>query len=557
MPTSVARAGRAARPLLLWLLIVLLPLESGLVPSVSGATTTPIPLSLGFSPSALYPVSDGVPVYTVGDTVWAESNYTSAVPLTLGLEGSSSMVAKWDMEPKTLVPVYTFTSSDPDGLWNISLATPAGTVFIPVRFVNLGAHHVDLGPFSYSLSSGELTISSLSTLGDSYDQEVCAAGNGTSAGVRFGLPTAMGESGNVTLTPGTPFRVAATGAVGEPFSFWFELYHSYALDVINSSNVVSEDLMAADSQPVVFSTNATTTTTLTWNAPIHEGRYDMRAYFQNSTSVDIVQESILVLTDSSWVSLTNACVPQPVVSSDIVYADKLTGGRFNWPLTFYVMYRTDGVEGVASFPVMANLSEVKFDFAPWNVTALAVNVLPSNGVLGTSQVGNSLFVLTSQYPNLVYYTLDINGEKDIQGGTAFLSKSYSTVTEQIPLGLLSVRVLSNGNLPTTLDVTGPTGVGVSSDRVGVNQSGSFLLPAGVYTVTGLQANKSQSAQTSVKSGLEDSLTLTFLTKTASDAGGTYATIEIFLIATAAVAAVANVARWLLRSRSLKARLAKA
>jgi hypothetical protein len=237
----------------------------------------------------------------------------------------------------------------------------------------------------------------------------------------------------------------------------------------------------------------------------------------------------------------------------------LTNGQSNWPVTLYLMYQTYGVEAVASYPVAANLSSLKFTFPPWNATSLnvSVNVPPSAGVLQTSQAGTTLFVLASQYPTQVAYTLDIDGENDLVQGTASLVKGYSTVQEQIGLGLLMVHVLSNRDLTTTLNVTAVAGVSFSRGHVGVNQTASFLLPTGAYTVTASQANKSQSAQTTVKDGLEDSLTLAFQTAAGSSAGSSYAIFEIILIVTAVVAAIANVAVRVLHSRSPRARMKNA
>jgi hypothetical protein len=575
MRICAARVRRAAAPLLLiGLLIATLPLRSDslLFSVASGAAAPPVPLlSLGFSPSALYPVADGTPVYTVGDAIWASSgyNYSVLLSVTSPRAGSSataagSIVAETLLGQNTVTALYTFTANDADGVWNVTLTTTQGVVVavIPVHFVNLAAHPVSLGPLAYSLDAGTLSISTTADLGDSYDQEVCAAGNATRAGVSLSLPTAMDEVGNITLTPGTPLGVAAIGNVTEPFSFWIELYHPYALDIMNTSNLEAENLLAADSQPLAFDKSGTANATLAWNMPVLEGQYEMRAYFRNSTSLDVVDSSILILNESSWVSLTDDCAPQAVKSSDISYSASLTNGESNWPATFYLMYQTFGVEGVASYPVRANLSSVDFTFPPWREPSLNVDVngSASTGVLETSQEGSTLFVLSSQYPAKVAYTLDVNGENDLANGTVILVKSHSTLTEPVSLALLTVQVLSNRNLPTILDVTGPPGVNISSSAVGVNKTASFFLPTGTYTVTGLQANESQSAHTSVKAGLADSLTLTFKTVVAIPASekSSYVTFEIILVATAVVAAVMMVAvrvLRVLRSRSLKARVA--
>jgi hypothetical protein len=559
--TCADKARRASPLLLISLLLALLP-QSSLVSGAFGASLS-VPLSLGFSPSSLYPVADGTPVYTAGDTLWALSgyNYSVSVSLTSPTLGSSTDVAVATtlvaLSPDAVTALYNFTASDTDGVWNLTLDTPQGPVVVPFHFVNLAAHPVSLSPLAYSLDRGDLVISTKASLGDSYDQEVCATGKAASSRVTLTLPTAMDETGHLALTPGTTVGVAATGHVGEPFSFWFELYHSYALNIVNTNNLVTYNLMAADSQPVAFSTNGTATTTLSWDLPLHAGQYQVRAYYQNSTSLEVLQTSILILNDSSWVPLTTACPPQAVSSSEISYSANLTNGLSDWPSDFYVMYQTFGVEAVSAYPVQANLSSVNFAFPPWNLNPLTVNatVAPSAGILQTSQAGSFLFVLASRYPAQVDYTLDVKGEKDLAQGTATVVKSYSSLTENVSVALLTVHVISDKDSATNLDVTSPAGLNFSSSHVGVNQSAAFLLPTGVYTVTGLQANKSRSDQVLVQDGLSDSLTLTFIAPSSPSTGGPYETLAIILIAAAAVAATANVAYWLLRSRSLRGRMA--
>ena len=160
MHTCVDKARRASPLLLVWLLIALLP-QSGLVPEASGAAVTPTPilLSLGFSPSSLYPVADGTPVYTVGDTIWALSgyNYSVLLSVTSAIAGSSAtgqVVARTILTRDAVTAVYNFTGSDTDGVWNFTLTTLQGPAVIPVHFVNQAAHPISLGPFAYSLDRG-------------------------------------------------------------------------------------------------------------------------------------------------------------------------------------------------------------------------------------------------------------------------------------------------------------------------------------------------------------------------------------------------------------------
>lgn len=560
MRTYADRLSRAAWLLPVGLLVVAM-LPSGLASVAFGATTPTVSLSLGSTSSALYPVSEGVPVYTVGDTVWAMSGYNSSVPVSLTSAKASpsaptNVVLTTSLAHGVIVPLYTFGAKDQDGVWNITLTTPQGPEVVPVHFVNPVAHPVSLSPFGYSLSGGSLVISTTANLGDSYDQEVCTVGNDTSAGWTLALPPDIGvDGGNLTLTPGNPVGLSVAGDTIAPFSYWFELYHSYALDVMNTNNLASENVMAAASQPVAFSKNGTATTTVAWNVPVHPGRYEMRTYFQNSTGLDVVQSSVLVLGDTSWVPLNGACPTQTVQSSNISYSASLTGGLSNWPETLYFMYETFGVDQVVSFPVRANLSTVDFSLLPWNATSLNVNVSPSTGVVQTSEAGSSLFVLASQYPAQVPYTLDVNGEKDVAQGTATVASSYSTVTEPISLAFLSVHVKSNSNLATTLSVAG-AGLTVSGIPVEANKTATFLLPAGSYTVTGDQANQSQSAQAGLTDETADAVTLTFHVAATSSAASPYLTLELVLVLTAVVAIALNVAQRFRRSTTLGERMAK-
>jgi hypothetical protein len=560
--TCAGRAKAAALLSLLALLLSALPLQAGFAAAAPGGATpltasssliSSSSLSLGYGPSSLSPVSNGVPVYTVGDTVWAESGYNYSIPLSVtsaraGASVPARVVAVRLLDSQVITPLYTFTAKDKDGIWNITLGSLRGTVVIPVRFVNLADHPVSLGPLLYSLNGGNISISAQANLGDSYDQEVCAGGNATSAGVSLSLPTDMRNAGNITLTPGNPFDITATGQVNESFTFWVELFHPYSLDAVSANSLVINDLKTAQSQPVAFVSAGATNTTLTWNMPPREGRYDLRAFFQNSTSLEVVQSRVLIMNaTSSWVSLSEACQPQVIQSQNVSYSASLTNGQDNWPRSVYVMYRTFGVESFAAYPVNANLSSVDFVASPWNTTLqdIKVNVSPGAGILQTSQDGSSLFVLASHYPAELNYSVDISGGHNVAQGSLTVNQGYATQTNKLKLAKLTVHILSDQSALSTLEVTGPQGVNITSGLVGSNQT-SFLLPTGSYTVTALQAGNTQSAQVSLTDGLASAVTLNF---------NTFLSLEVILIVTAIMAAGANVLTWILRSRSLSSRLA--
>jgi len=485
--------------------------------------------------------------------MWAESGYNSSIPLSVtsvrANPGPTRVVAVTLLGTHVITPLYTFAPNDVDGVWNVTLGGLKGALVIPVHFVNPSAHQVSLAPLAFSLQGGTMSISTQARLGDSYDQEVCAAGNVTGRGVVLTPPPDMRNEGRVAVTPGGSLSVSALGQVNQSFSFWLQLLHPYSLDEPAANSLLISDLLTAQSPPVTFTAPGTVNTKLTLNMPLREGRYNLRAYFQNSSSLDVVQTRVLVMNDSSWISLSDSCPPESVQSSSISYPASLTNGESTWPRSLFVMYRTFGVEAVSTFPVKANLSGVEFSSLPWNVplSGVTVNVPNSPGVVQTSISGSSLFVLTSRYPLELNYSLDISGGHRVAQGTVTLNQRYASQTSFLKLAKLTVHVLSEQSSPTVLQVTGPQGVSIASGLAGTNQTSSFILPGGSYTIAASQGGNSQSVQVSLTDGLATFVTINF---------NTFMTLEIILIVTAVMGGLANVAVWVLRSRSLSSRLAR-
>ena len=94
-------------------------------------------------------------------------------------------------------------------------------------------------------------------------------------------------------------------------------------------------------------------------------------------------------------------------------------------------------------------------------------------------------------------------------------------------------------------MTGSQDVDITRGPVGSNRTVSFFLPTGSYTVTASQAGESQSAQVDLTDGVAAAVTLNF---------GASVGLETILVVTAAIAVVANVLVWTLRSRSPRLRL---
>ena len=177
------------------------------------------------------------------------------------------------------------------------------------------------------------------------------------------------------------------------------------------------------------------------------------------------------------------------------------------------MYRTFGVEAVNSYPVKANLSSVNFVASPWGKPLQdgKATFSPSSGVLQTSQEGGSLFVLASQYPVQLNYSLGFGGGVDLAQGSVTVDGSYSTQNIEVNSAELNVHVLGDQGSPVTLEVTSSQGANITaSGPVESNQTVSLFLPTGSYTVTALQAGgESESAKVGLTDGLATAVTLNF------------------------------------------------
>jgi hypothetical protein len=185
---------------------------------------------------------------------------------------------------------------------------------------------------------------------------------------------------------------------------------------------------------------------------------------------------------------------------------------------------------------------VNFVASPWNetITDANINVSAQSGVQ-TSQQGSSLFVLAPEYPVTVNYSLDMSGGTGVATGGVEIPAQFTTQSVRVPLARLTVDVVSDVTSPSGLQVRGPNGLDISGALTGSNQTASFFLPAGSYSVSASQAGYSQSSSVTLADGTASSVILNF---------NTFMSLEIILIVTAAIAAIVNVLVWVLRPRGL-------
>jgi hypothetical protein len=490
------------------------------------------------------PVGAGVPVYTAGDSLWASSDYNQSVTVSL-VSASAQPVETETLDPQAIIPLYSFGAGDAPGVWNITVGAPDGKVVVPFHLVNTKGQGVGIESTSYSLQGGNLSISGNASLGFSYAQEVCALSNDSMNRMSFQLPQSLGQ-GNVTISgAGNQFSVATAGTIDSPFAFSFELYYPYAFNAMGTNTLVTSNLRAAESQPILVNSSATSSASLQWNFPTRDGRYEMKSFFQSATGL-VASEGRILMVNGSWASL-DSCTNDSLASQNFALEDSVVNGPNHWPKSIYLMYRVFGVEGVSSAPVSAGLSGVSFLASTWRVPLqdVKVEVAPDPRILQVSEQANSVYVLASQYPFALNFSVAIGGSQAASGSMT-IESPYTLTNSSVNVGRLTVLVLGDGGAEAVVQVFGTTGGNITR-LVNGSQSSSFYLPAGSYRVAASDGFNSLSTTVALTDGSDSTVKLDI---------GTFQSLEVALTLTAVVGVASYLVYRAVGPRNPKSSLAK-
>lgn len=487
------------------------------------AVSTPqsISFDMGYGPSDMSPVSDGIPVYTYGDSLWVMSTYDTAVNISLVPANGSPEGAR-TLQPQDVVALHSFSSGDQPGVWNITVGAPTGDVVVPFHLVETAGQGVAIDSMSYSLQGGTLLISGSVRSGFAYDQEVSALANSSVDAISFRIPSDLG-AGNVTVSgKGGSILVATTGSLVSPFTFSFELFHQYSFSAMGTSILLTKSLEAAASQPFLVNSTSQVATPLDWNFHARDGRYVAKALFESQTSL-VGAEGGIVMVNGSWSPLDPSATV-PLTSQNFTLKDGLAGGPASWPRTVYLMYRILGVEGVTSVPVQAGLSGVALLAGSWGVPLedASIRTAPNPSITQVSQQGNVVYLLGSQYPVKLNFSVSIGGGR-AQSGSQTIESPYALTSDSVSAGRLTVKVAGYGAGASVL-VSGGDGTSITRTVSGGNGS-VFYVPPGSYNVAATGTFDSVSTTVTVADGSASSVLLDI---------GTFHIAEMALVVTASL-----------------------
>ncbi|MCS4539215.1 MAG: carboxypeptidase-like regulatory domain-containing protein [Thaumarchaeota archaeon] len=502
------------------LLVILLSAFSAAIQA--HGSPQPFPLELGYGLTTLTPVSSGIPVYTVRDTLWALSKFNETVSIVLVPPNSGATEGRI-LETGMPVPVHKFSPSDNEGTWSLRLFFNNQQKFmIPVHFIKGDDHRPMLSSYRYYLQDeGVITRFDITSV-DVYDEEACLTTKQTEDLAVIHLPQSIGV-GDIGIRKMENNLILSTNAsFNSPLTFWLELYHPFSFNINSTTEFISRNMRTATSTPILISSRGESNASLDWEMPPRVGRYEARAFFQSSSGLYVVQVRILVPDQESWLSM-DSCQLTRVNSSSISFLTSLRGNPSTWPTRLYLMYRVFGVESTSLVSLNLKLSKITLVAEPWQVP------------------------VDDLYPMHLNFSVAI-GSHFVGAGVVDFSMPYTVKRASLSVGKLSVHILnqetpSAGVVVKVSDSYNETILKATN----TNAYATFFVPAGTYNVTASLEGQSRTVQVTVSDGSETDLNIELPTTTPALPEAP-ASLQGILVVTGAIGVVVNVFVWVVRPR---------
>jgi|GEM_PF-2509602 hypothetical protein len=566
------------------------PIRTGSLASQSDQPLSSV--SIGFSPSTLEPIIDGVPVYSIFDNLWVFQN--SNVPLFLQVFSPSSQ----DSFPanKSVVSVYIpsgvaqivykFSTFDFEGTWLLNAtfeASPPISYIIPLIFVNPDLHPISGSLASYSLFKDELLSTFAVNSGEFNNLEGCILPMFPAENMALiPLPSSLG-SGSIELTDlnldSNNATVVLSGSASNPFDFWFELKTSYSYSSAfpNSTGITTRVQTVARSDTIAFSTSSNAqqifSTKIAGINPMRPGRYWIDGFFSSSLGTQFEEVRVSIVSSSEMISLGSECEALGSFSSSIFSTTfSLSKPTSQWPFSLLIMAQDRGVETLNFLPINLGLAKINLLSSPWGITPpdISIEIPQGNGstqssspqclgqnlnLLYSSIYNGTIYLIASHYPVTVEYCLSFGG-KLISNESTTLDSPYTAVEQNITLGKISAEVTDNGKPVSGAEVI------VLNQRLDANESKAtdssggavFYVPTGTYKVIAFLGSSNISKSFEIASGANEIAQFSFTTSGPSSSPAIDP--DFYLIALAVVGVLLNLWAWIFRPRLALRRLTR-
>ena len=502
--------GKAAAPLLLILLTMFFVDLGWTQAQVAPQQLDISEVMVGLSPSTLAPASQGLPVYTVGDELWAASQLGSSLRISLS---SPSFSSSNTLDPGAVALLHTFRGADVGGNWSLRLSSSNASRTIAVQFVKQNQSLVPLLTGHGFSNRGDLLLNYTLHAGSSYDIQACVLGEEMPDTVQIPIPPAIGTGQLLLRRASVNATVALQGQLSGASTFWFELRHLYSFTVLNSSGLVERDVKVATSATLLLSQtgNPTRNASITADAPMRTGRFSLRAFFRGSSGYSVYETSVLITDSAGWVWLRGCTSTMDIVSSAFSFDLPLGASTTEWPRTVYTMYRSSGVEGLSQEPVSVAPAVINVVAVPWHekMAAARIVVAPGSAIQELKVVNGTLYLTANHYPLPLNISLAI-GNEVFETQTLQVMQPYSIQELDVRAGRLDLVARLNGSpalgaVVEVFDQKNDT-VTMTADSGG---STSFLLPPGSYRLTANLGNETREARFAIQYAQDLPLSIEF------------------------------------------------
>ncbi len=554
----------------------------------------PLGLSLGYGLSTLSPVENGIPIYSVNDTLWVQSsnldvtlsllrapvdgscipngtsftetatfntNYTTTtttgIPIITICPYRSTAAGPLQFTPQTAAMLYQFNSSDPEGTWILNVSSPEISYEIQVSFVNPSNHVLSPPNFNYILQNSQLLMNFALPSADAYNIEGCTSSTPALNNFSIPIPQNLG-SGNLQLsnTGGGALQILVPGSISSAFNFWFEFHFPYSYGAPNGGGIVTRDLISAKSSAELLNPGTKNLNASLVNLAFQRpGRVSVFAFFDSAKGLSLEQTRVLVLDNSTWFWLSGSCQTLGQITPGQVFTStsNLNAPISQWPTTFIAMSDSDGIETDMILPLELGLSKATFIAAPWNVNPSDISIrgLQTPFVNEISVFNGTMYLVATTYPLEVNYVLSFQGVT-FANRSVTLFQPFQSYPVFVPLGKIIAQVFKDGKpVSGTIVSAKDIGLGVAlSKTTDAGGFATFYVPPGNFTVSGTFDNINQSQAVSIAEEKAVGVTLNFSSGIQSQPELLY--LEIATV----VGLLANVWIWLLRPRMATRRLTR-
>jgi len=505
--------GKRTTPAALLLILLTMPFVG---PGPTQAQVAPQQLDIsqvmvGLSPSTLAPVSQGVPVYTVGDELWVSSNLGSSLRASLSSPNSSP--ASTTLDPGVVALMHTFQETDLGGNWSLQLSSPNASRPILLQFVKQNQGLVPVLASHGFSNKGELLLNYTMNAGTAYDIQACVLGAEMPYSVQIPIPSAIGTGQLLLRRAGVNATVTVQGQLSSPSTFWFELHHLYSYTLPNSSGLVARDVKVATSATLLLSQggNPTHDASVTADAPIRRGRFSLRAFFRGSSGYSVYETRILIADGASWVWLQGCRSTMDVASPAFSFDLPLGTSTTDWPQAVYTMYRSSGVEGLSLEPVSVAPAVINVVAVPWRERMADARIVlaRSPNIEELKIVDGTIYLTANHFPLSLNISLAI-GNAVFETQTLRVMQPFSIQELEVRTGRLELLTRLNGSpAQGAVDEVFDQKNGSLTMTADAGGSTSFLLPAGSYRLRTTLGNETREVRFTIQDGQELPLSIEF------------------------------------------------